>query len=96
MTEYQELLKQRQALDALIAEVRKSELAGAAAQARQLVQEFGLTAQDIFDGARQSKAKGSTVAPKYRDPATGATWTGQGKAPKWITDKDRTQFLIAS
>jgi DNA-binding protein H-NS len=95
MTEYKELLLQRQALDAQIAEARKSELAGAIAQARQLVQEFGLTSQDIFGGARQSKAKGSTVAPKYRDPATGATWTGRGKAPKWIADKDREQFLIA-
>jgi DNA-binding protein H-NS len=24
------------------------------------------------------------AAPKYRDPATGATWTGRGPRPKWI------------
>ena len=95
MTEYQKLLRQRQELDAQIAEARQSELAGAVTQARQLVQEFGLTAHDIFGGARQSKVKGSVVAPKYRDPATGTVWTGRGKAPKWIADKDRTQFLIA-
>jgi len=35
------------------------------------------------------------VAPKYRDPATGKTWTGRGKAPKWIDGKDRSKFLIA-
>jgi DNA-binding protein H-NS len=28
--------------------------------------------------------KRSTVAPKYRDPATGTTWTGRGKKPKWV------------
>ena len=96
MTTYQELLKQREELDAQIAEVRKNELAGAVAQARQIVQEFGLTAQDVFGGAaRQSKAKGAKVAPKYRDPATGATWTGRGKPPKWIADKERAQFVIA-
>lgn len=26
----------------------------------------------------------SVVAPKYRDAATGATWTGRGKQPKWL------------
>ncbi|WP_457844072.1 H-NS family nucleoid-associated regulatory protein [Staphylococcus aureus] len=33
-------------------------------------------------------------APKYRDPATGATWTGRGKPPNWIVGKDRTPFQI--
>ncbi len=28
--------------------------------------------------------KRSVVAPKYRDPVTGATWTGRGKQPKWL------------
>lgn len=28
--------------------------------------------------------KRSVVAPKYRDAATGATWTGRGKQPKWL------------
>lgn len=36
------------------------------------------------------------VAPKYRDPATGATWTGRGIAPKWIADKDRSKYLISA
>ena len=64
---------------------------------RELVAEYGLTAQDVFPG-RAAKAAGkpaSKVAAKYRDPATGQTWTGRGKAPKWIDGKDRNQFLIA-
>lgn len=28
--------------------------------------------------------KRSVVAPKYRDAATGATWTGRGKQPRWL------------
>jgi len=24
------------------------------------------------------------VAPKYRDPTTGESWTGRGKPPKWL------------
>ncbi|CAE6872468.1 H-NS family nucleoid-associated regulatory protein [Paraburkholderia domus] len=35
-------------------------------------------------------------APKYRDPKTGATWSGRGPAPAWLAGaKDRTAFLIA-
>ncbi|WP_321935215.1 H-NS histone family protein [Paraburkholderia sp. J8-2] len=37
-----------------------------------------------------------TVAPKYRDPASGTTWSGRGLAPLWIRGaKDRTAYLIA-
>ncbi|ALL68284.1 DNA-binding protein H-NS [Paraburkholderia caribensis MBA4] len=36
------------------------------------------------------------ISPKYRDPKTGATWTGMGRAPAWIKDaKNRDTFLIA-
>lgn len=40
-----------------------------------------------------------TVPPKYKNPETGATWTGRGKAPRWVSDaeaagKSREQFLI--
>jgi len=40
-----------------------------------------------------------TIAPKYRDPQTGATWTGRGKPPRWITEAEaagtaRDTFLI--
>jgi DNA-binding protein H-NS len=34
------------------------------------------------------------VAAKYRNPATGETWTGRGKAPKWIEGQDRNKFAI--
>jgi DNA-binding protein H-NS len=31
----------------------------------------------------------------YRDPKTGATWSGRGRAPSWISGaKDRSRFLI--
>ena len=97
---YKELLIQREALEQAIASARQQELSEAIRNARELVAEFGLTVQDIFPagrGASKSSAKSSSgkVAPKYRDPATGQTWTGRGKAPKWIGDKDRKPFLIA-
>jgi DNA-binding protein H-NS len=26
------------------------------------------------------------VAPKYRDPSSGTTWSGRGKEPRWMTN----------
>jgi DNA-binding protein H-NS len=37
------------------------------------------------------KGKGSAstpVAPKYRDPASGKTWSGRGNRPKWAEGDD--------
>lgn len=94
---YKELLAQREALEKAIAQARQNEISAAVNQVRELVAEYGLTVQDVFPG-RASKASvkpASKVAAKYRDPATGQTWTGRGKAPKWIDGKDRNQFVIA-
>jgi DNA-binding protein H-NS len=95
MPSYKELLKQRESLEQQINEARRQELAGAISQVRALVAEFGLTQQDVFPAARaRSATSGTKVAPKYRDPVTGQTWTGRGKAPKWIQNQNREQFAI--
>jgi DNA-binding protein H-NS len=47
--------------------------------------------------AKKAAAASKGGTPKYKDPATGKTWTGVGKAPAWIAGAtDRTPFLIAS
>lgn len=96
-TSYKELLKQREALELQISEARSRELAAAVSQVRALVAEYGLTQQDVFPtgrGSRAPAANGAKVAPKYRNPATGQTWTGRGKAPKWIQNEEREKFAI--
>lgn len=93
MSEYKTLLQQKAALDARIAEVMKTEKAGVVAEVRALIQQYQLTQQDVFP-ASGTKTKGSVGEPKFRDPETGATWTGRGKPPNWIKDKDRAEFLI--
>lgn len=95
MSNFAELVKKKQDLDALIEAARRAEITEAISKVKELVTAHGLTHQDIFGGKRGPKAKtGGTVAPKYRDPATGATWTGRGKAPKWIEGRDRSKFAI--
>ena len=95
MSTYKELLQQREALESKIAEARQREISQAVSQARALVAEFGLTAQDVFPtGKARAATSAGKVAAKYRDPATGKTCTGRGKAPKWSDGQDRTKFLI--
>jgi DNA-binding protein H-NS len=107
MTPLKDLIAQREALDLQIAETRHREMADAISRAQALVAEFGLSASDIFGGGRAAKAPkapkaakepklgGAKVAPKYRNPATGTTWTGRGKPPRWLDGKNRADFLIA-
>lgn len=96
MTSYKELLQQRAALEDQIQAARKQELSEAVGKVRTLISEFDLTAEQIFGKGKavKEKAEGGKVAPKYRDPATGQTWTGRGKPPAWIRDQDRVKFEI--
>ncbi|MDR5736254.1 MULTISPECIES: H-NS family nucleoid-associated regulatory protein [Caballeronia] len=42
----------------------------------------------------QGTVQGRTTA-KYRDPKTGATWSGMGRAPGWIANaRNRDRFMI--
>jgi DNA-binding protein H-NS len=92
MTTYAELLAQKKLLDEQIANARKAESAQALQTVRQLVQDFGFTAQQVFPWTPYKPKQ--KVAAKYRDPDTGATWSGRGKPPQWIAGKDRDPFLI--
>lgn len=90
---YQELLAQRQQLDREIEAAQAAQRAEALRQIRALVAEAGLTAADVFPPKKSASA--GPVAAKFRDPETGAQWTGRGKEPTWIRGKDRAPFLIA-
>jgi len=96
MTDYQELIRQKAALELQIKEARKRDRSDALARVRAMVAEYELSQRDVFPaGRRAGNGVGAKVPPKYRDPATGTTWTGRGKAPRWIANQDRTRFLIS-
>ena len=84
------LLAEQEALNAEIARQKKHAASEALAQIHGLIAEFGFTAQQVFPWRPTVKE----FAAKYRDPRTGATWTGRGKPPAWIAGKDREQFLV--
>ncbi len=59
MSSYKELLKQREELEKQIQDARKRELAEAVSKVRALVDEYELTAADIFSPARAVRAGGA-------------------------------------
>jgi DNA-binding protein H-NS len=70
-------------------EERKGERMQAIATARELIKMHGLTAAELgLSGKVATKRamgdKRNTVAPKYKDPESGKTWTGRGKTPAWL------------
>lgn len=80
-----ELLAQQSALDRAIREARTADKDAAVARVQQLMSEHGLTVADLAAKATVKTAgTGKKVAPKYRDPVSGATWTGRGLKPKWL------------
>jgi DNA-binding protein H-NS len=55
-------------------------------------------AKPVKDKAKPAKSR-KPVAVKYRTPETGETWTGRGKAPKWlvameVAGRKREEFLV--
>ncbi|MDX4956121.1 H-NS histone family protein [Delftia acidovorans] len=88
---YQNLLARKAELEAQIAAAQAEAKADAINKVRELIREHDLTPEDLQGPA---KPKGSVGVAKYRDPATGATWTGRGKPPNWINGKDRAAFAL--
>lgn len=84
MATLQELMAQRAALDQQIAETKDRERSDALTKVRTLMAEYGLTVSDLA-ATRRGPVKGqSKVAAKYRNQATGETWSGRGLQPKWL------------
>jgi DNA-binding protein H-NS len=79
------------------------------ANIQHLMAQYHLTPADIARAMRTRKKLGKPAGaagpkphtaagklpPKYRDPKTGATWSGHARPPTWIKNaQDRSKFLI--
>ena len=109
LTELQQQINQAETkvneLREQLAQQRNNERAQAISSAKELIKTFQLSAADLGLSGKKSPArkeaadKRATVAPKYRDPATGKTWTGRGKTPGWMSSelsagRSKQDFLI--
>ena len=86
MATLQDLLDRRAALEREIEATRKQERAEAISKVKALMAQYGLTASDLAtkSASKPAPAKGGKVAIKYRNAATGDTWSGRGLQPKWL------------
>lgn len=67
--------------------------------------EYEISPDDVATAYRSAtKTSGRSgarppIAPKYRDPSTGQTWSGRGRTPRWLVaaeeqGRHRDDFLI--
>jgi DNA-binding protein H-NS len=92
MSDYAELIKQRELLDQQINAIQQKEKTEAIELIKTLIDKHQLEVNDLF--SKKINLSGKKVPPKYRNPLTGETWTGRGKAPTWIAGKAKESFLI--
>ena len=94
MSTYQEYTAKIAELQALAEAARKNEIVAAREQIANIMREHGLTVADLAGPVKTKAYKPRAAVPiKYRNEA-GDTWTGRGRAPKWLEGKDKTQFLV--
>jgi DNA-binding protein H-NS len=90
--EIAQLRTQREALDRQLAEAKEQETQHVLGEIVQKMREYGITPDELM--GRKPSAQPAESSPKYRDPVSGSTWSGRGRAPAWIADKDRNEFLV--
>lgn len=94
-SKFQDLKAKIAELEAQAEAARAEEASVVLAEVQEKVMAYGLTPQQVFGNKRWgAKQVRGALPPKYRDPKTGAEWSGRGRAPAWIADKKRERYLI--
>lgn len=95
MTSYADYVEQIAKLQSLAEAARKDEINGAIRKIKELMQLHGITVDDLAVGSRAKPAKAKGLVPaQFKNPETGETWTGRGRAPRWLDGKDKEAFRI--
>ena len=94
------LLAQLASVNAQLEQLRATEVPKVVEEIRRWMQEYDLSIEDIAGkpsvepAARAVPTKTKAAPPpRYRNPKTGQTWSGRGRAPAWIGKKPE-RFLI--
>jgi DNA-binding protein H-NS len=104
-----ELLQLQSEVTTLIEKKKVEEKTALRQRLEDMAAQAGFSLQDLLQTTTGKKAapskdslgpkRGAKVAAKYRDPVSGATWTGRGLEPKWMkralaAGKSRADFAI--
>jgi DNA-binding protein H-NS len=86
LAQEEQLTAQRESLGKQIAQAKQAERAGAITEVKALMAAHGLTLADLGtrSAAAPKAAAAKKVAAKYRNTATGDTWSGRGLQPNWL------------
>jgi DNA-binding protein H-NS len=96
MTSYAEYVEQIKKLQSLAESARTNEINDAITKIKDLMQAHGVSLEDLSSARSVKPAKAKvTVAAQFKNPETGETWTGRGRAPRWLDGKEKEQFRIA-
>lgn len=88
MSNYAKQLEEKKELEKQLRMAQKAIKKDALSEIKSIIKSAGLSYADLMPLLPEKKVA------KYKNPSTGETWSGRGKAPAWIKGKDRSQFLI--
>ena len=95
MATYRELQAEIERLQQEAQVAREAEKAAVIEEIRRMIVDYRIYPPELGfrQEPRKDTSRGSRPA-RYRDPETGATWSGAGRAPRWMEGKNREEFAI--
>jgi DNA-binding protein H-NS len=94
MATYKEIQTQIAALQAQAEESRAAELDKAIREIKALMQDFGITIDDLQENKTRIKkgSKSKSKVVQFRDGEN--TWSGRGRMPGWMQGKEKEKFRV--
>lgn len=81
---HEELVALRERVNKAIVDEEAARRKAAVEAVKGVASQMGFSLSDLVDGKAKGPSKASLGSPKYKDPATGETWTGRGRQPEWF------------
>jgi DNA-binding protein H-NS len=93
------LLAEKEALDKQLVAAQEMETRHVLREIVQKMREYNISLNELMGGKPAAQVVTnpelqSEPVAKYRDPVSGSTWSGRGRAPHWIAGKDREAFVV--
>jgi len=94
MSDIKELRAQLGNLKDLLEEAKLREKQEAIARFKEDVELYEITEEELMCALGFRATKKQRAPAKFYDPSTGLKWSGYGRRPKWLVDKNLDDFLI--